>query len=94
MVPHYLRVTTILRSIDIRFISQDYVTLVIDSNYSPEILTSVHIMPSPTLTMLPVAQASQLSRFGHETHDFSIGLTTACSSHDFSRFYRNIINMR
>ena len=39
------------------------------------------------------SQTSQLSRFGRETHDFSIGLTTACSSHDFSRFYRNSINM-
>ena len=28
-------------------------------------------------------QTPQLSRFGHETHNFSIGFTTACSSHDF-----------
>ena len=32
----------------------------------------------------PPPQTSQLSRFGRETHDFSIGLTTACSSHDFT----------
>ena len=36
-------------------------------------------------------QTSQLSRFGRETHDFLTDLTTACQSHDFSRFSRNII---
>ena len=39
----------------------------------------------------PYDQTSQLSRFGHETHDFLTDLTTACQSHDFSRFSRNII---
>jgi len=29
-------------------------------------------------------QTSQLSRFGHETHDFSIDLTTAITSHDLA----------
>ena len=36
-------------------------------------------------------RTSQLSRFGRETHDFLTDLTTACQSHDFSRFMRNII---
>ena len=36
-------------------------------------------------------QTSQLSRFGRETHDFLTDLTTACQSHDFSPFSRNII---
>ena len=36
-------------------------------------------------------QTSQLLRFGRETHDFLTDLTTACQSHDFSRFSRNII---
>ena len=36
-------------------------------------------------------QTSQLSQFGRETHDFLTDLTTACQSHDFSQFSRNII---
>ena len=36
-------------------------------------------------------QTSQLSRFSRETQDFLTDLTTACQSHDFSRFSRNII---
>ena len=38
-----------------------------------------------------IMQTSQLSRFGRETHDFLTDLTTACQSHDFTRFSRIII---
>ena len=48
--------------------------------------------PRPNKNLSPTyhSQTSQLSRFGRETHNFSIDLTTAITSHDLAEILPQI----
>ena len=61
------------------------------SSTCEEMSLSHTLITLPAELLVYIMQTSQLSRFGRETHNFLTDLTTACQSHDFSRFSRNII---